>query len=84
MLLMMLRFSAEGCLPTNFCLVAAAWLDLNELESIKAPVGAAFKACWNEEDLFSFKGYSPNGIYSSSSVPCWDLILERILAARLL
>lgn len=84
MLLMMLRLSAEGGLPTNFCLAETAWLDLNELESIIVPVGAAFKACWNEEDLFSFNCYSPNGIYSSSSVPCWDLILESILAARLL
>ena len=66
MLLMMLRLSAEEGLPTIFYLAAAAWLDLKVLESTIAPLGAAaFKACWNEEDLFSFEGYSANGIYSS-------------------
>ena len=80
MLLMMLRFSAEGGLDTNLAFLA--WLDLNELES--AAIGAAFKVCWKEDDLFSFESYSPSGIFSGSSVSCWAVSLESILAARLL
>ena len=83
MLLMMLRFSAEGGLFTKFFFAATAWLDLNELESDITFFGAVCKA-WNEEDLFSFEGYPPNGIYSSSLIPCWEVIFEIILAARLL